>query len=364
MNDDYQPTYQTESFTLSTVHDRPIDYVWEGRMAAGMLTLIDGDPGNGKTLMVMDIAARLTRGDPLPGEEEGSEPANVLMFTAEDSLEQVVKPRFMAAGAVENRVNFMVKRHTENNSVVPVSLPNDIENIERVAKYLPNLRMIMFDPVMSYLSTEISSADDMQVRQALAPLTAMAERLGCAVVMIRHLNKNQGSSAMYRGGGSIAFIGAARFSFMSARHPDDPTRERRVLAPNKVNANKMPPAYTYTIENHEEYNQPVINWGDEIVMHADNLVLEGKSEAEQNKLQDSIRWLRAAMRNGPVPPQDLFARCAKDGFDRPEIKNAIDADGVRRRENYYSQKWEYYYPDDRKQQIEKDGGFTPSQDYE
>lgn len=364
MNDDYQPTYQTESFTLSQVRARPIDYIWEGRMAAGMITLIDGDPGNGKTLMVMDIASRLTRGDSLPGETEGAEPASVLMFTAEDSLEQVVKPRFMAAGAVESRVGFIVKRHTGNNSVVPVSLPNDIQAIENVAQYMPNLRMIMFDPVMSYLSTEISSADDMQVRQALAPLTAMAERLGCAVVMIRHLNKNQGSSAMYRGGGSIAFIGAARFSFMAALHPDDPDRERRVLAPNKVNANKMPLAYTYTIENNEEYSQPVIRWDDQVEMHAENLVLEGKSEAEQNKLQDSIKWLRAAMRNGPVTPQDLFALGTKDGFERSEIKSAIDADGVRRKQNRNTLRWEYHYPPERHKQIADDKGFVELNSYE
>ena len=361
MDDQLQPMYQRRSFRMSDVQERPIEYVWRGRMAEGMLTLIDGDPGNGKTLLAMDIAARLTRGDPMPDEEDDvrREPASVLLFTAEDNLEQVVKPRMLAAGAVDKRVGFVVKRHVENNAEVPLAIPDDIHHIRDVAKGMVNTKMILIDPIMSYLSTEISSADDMQVRQALEPLTAMAAEVGCSVVMIRHLNKVQGSAAMYRGGGSIAFIGASRFSFMSARHPDDPDREQRVLAPNKINANEDPPALSYTIGTNEEYDQPVIEWGESLDMHAEALVLEGRSQAEQNKILDSVRWLRYAMRNGPVQPQALKSACAKDGFEWSEIKSAIDADLVRRKRNAFTEEWEYYYPDERIKQLPGGKVWTP-----
>lgn len=169
---------------------------------------------------------------------------------------------------------------------------------------------------------------------------------------------------MYRGGGSIAFIGASRFSFVSGRYPDDPTGEVRVLAPNKINANKNPLALTYTIQHNEEYRQPVIQWGSEAELHAEQLVLEGKSIAEMNKIQDAMAWLRSAMSSGSVPTGELKKRAGADNFSWAEVMDAIDADGVRRKENALTHVWEYYYPEKRLREIVAAEGFIGQDQYE
>lgn len=330
---------------LSTVQSKRVQYIWPGRLAEGMLSLIDGDPGSGKTTAALDIAARVTTGDPFPGETERREPRSVILLSAEDSAEQTLRPRMEAAGADLARV-LLIDKQNQDGAAINIVLPDDLFSMNAVMS-ASDVALVIIDPLMAYLSGELNSNSDQDVRRALAPLMAMAERWGCAVLMIRHMNKGVGASPMYRGGGSIGVIGAARFAFVAARDPDDPTGLRRVLAPVKINVGPEPPALAYTLESVEGMDVAKVEWHGEITMSAAKLVMAAKSEAEQNAIKDAVEWLRDQLKvSGAKPVTEVRSQATKDGFTWDEIKTAIGVEGIRRRRSDAPPNdWLLHYPD-------------------
>jgi hypothetical protein len=230
--------------TLDAVTAKPIEWLWRGYIPAGTVTLAEGDPGLGKSQLVFDLAARLTTGSPMPG-ESGSRPvANVIIVNGEDDLARVIKPRLMAAGADLSRVAYrtVVK---EADKERPISMPEDIPLIaadlaEQEAK------LIILDPFEAFLSGKVRTKENHDIRRALTPLARVAEETGAAIVLVRHLNKNQGQQAIYRGNGSIGIVGAARSALVVGRDKADP--EAMILASVKSNLGPRPNAQKYRIQ--------------------------------------------------------------------------------------------------------------------
>jgi hypothetical protein len=208
------------------------------------VTLTEGDPGLGKSQLLFDLAARLTTGRPMPG-ESGSRPvANVIIVNGEDDLARVIKPRLMAAEADLSRVAYrtVVKEKGEER---PISMPEDIPLIaadlaEQEAK------LIILDPFEAFLSGRVRTKENHDIRRALTPLARVAEETGAAIVLVRHLNKNQGQQAIYRGNGSIGIVGAARSALVVGRDRADP--EAMILASVKSNLGPRPNAQKYRIQ--------------------------------------------------------------------------------------------------------------------
>lgn len=233
---------------LENVIASKVEWLWEGRIPLGTLTLIDGDPGLGKTMLAACLAACVTRGRLLPDGTPGVDGGAVLV-SVEDDLARTIKPRLQAAGADLSRVRAiqLVKVVNEDTGEVwerPFSIVSDLPLVEDAIAEV-GAKLVVIDPIMACLDSSIDSHKDQQVRTALVPLIKLAERTGCAVVIIRHLSKNETGNALYRGGGSIAFIGAARSALLLAKHPED--EEKRVLAPLKANLGKTPKALAYHI---------------------------------------------------------------------------------------------------------------------
>lgn len=320
--------YYISSFPLSSVTPRAIDYIWPGRLARGMISLWDGDPGSLKTTAAMDIAARITRGAGMPGQpgdgiSDTLPRRGVVLMTAEDSLDQIVYPRMKVAGADLSRVGIVVKRTVDTPYGPLPSLPEDIEGIElRVAASAADL--VVIDPVMSYLSGDLDSNSDQDVRAALAPLGAMCARQNCALIIIRHLNKNSSASSLYRGSGSIGITGIARFAMAVAKDPDDYTGETRLLSPVKVNVSKMPKSIRFRPVAVDGEDVPAIEWGEEVEIDADDL-LAHKTTSERARLKDVMEWLRVEMeRAGGHPIQSaVMDRGRKDGIANAEIRDAM-----------------------------------------
>lgn len=183
------------------VKEMPLRWLWEGRIPLGAITVLDGDPGLGKSLVTLDLAARVTRGRQMPWDapalEEG--PAGVVLLSAEDGLATTIVPRLRIAAADLRRVRIIrnvpdADSQTGQSLSRPFRLPRDIPFLEHAIQR-KDARLVVIDPLMAYLDTSVNSWSDQDVRSALAPLAALAERTGVAMLILRHLNKSAGKDA-------------------------------------------------------------------------------------------------------------------------------------------------------------------------
>jgi len=245
---------------LAEVAPRAVRWLWPGRVPLGKLTVLDGDPGLGKSTVVLDLAARVSRGAPLPDDSLGDlrGAASVVLLCDEDGIADTVRPRLEAAGADLTRV-VAVTAVPGPRGLRPPRLPFDSLAIIRIVN-AHAARLLVVDPLMAYLDAAVTAYRDQTVRAALAPLTLLADRAGVAVVVVRHLTKTGAASSLYRGGGSIGIIAAARSGLLVALDPHDPTGQRRVLATTKGNLAQPAPALIYTLEASPTLPAPRVVW--------------------------------------------------------------------------------------------------------
>jgi RecA-family ATPase len=238
-----------KTLRAADIEPERIRRLWGNYLFLGKVTVIDGDPGLGKSTAMVDIAARVTTHQPMP---DGSRsdldgPASVLILSAEDGAGDTIRTRLEAAGADLERAIIWDCNIDDNGSELLPSLPEDISLMaELIQRH--DVAMVTIDPIMAYLGSNTNSYRDQDVRRALAPLAKIGEATGAALVLVRHLNKAMGGSAIYRGGGSIGIVGAARSGLLAAKHPDD--ENRRILASTKCNLGPQPPFLAYRLEGH------------------------------------------------------------------------------------------------------------------
>jgi len=199
---------------MSSVEVAQVKWIWYPYIPCGKVTIIQGDPGEGKTTFVLAMVALLTRGKPLPESEAGSEPINVIYQTAEDGLADTIKPRLLAAGADCEKVLVIDESETE--------LTLSDKRLEQAIKET-GAKLIVLDPLQAYLGDGVDMHRANEIRPIFKRLCLMAERTGCAVILIGHMNKMQGAKSSYRGLGSIDFRAAARSVLVVGRLKNEPT---------------------------------------------------------------------------------------------------------------------------------------------
>jgi hypothetical protein len=188
-------------------------------------------------------------------------------------------------------------------------------------------RLVVVDPLVSYLSTDVNSHKDQDIRRAMAALTLVAERTGAAIVSVRHLNKGGGDKALYRGGGSIGMIGAARAGFLLGVHPDD--SDVRVLSPTKMNVGKEPPAIEFRLREADgEWKVPVVEWGAETDLRANDLLGAPSGDDLAPKRAAAQTWLLAQLEGGPMPAKQIYAKAAEVDIAEMTLRRAKAALGV------------------------------------
>jgi len=189
-----------------------VQWLWHPYIPFGKLSIIQGDPGEGKTTLALRLAAACSTGIPLPGMEP-MEPFNVIYQSAEDGMGDTIKPRLMEAGADLERVLSIVEEKKQ------LSLLD--ERIEKAIRE-HNARLMILDPIQGYIGSRVDINRANEIRTVLKSVSSVAERTGCAIVLIGHLNKASGSSSAYRGLGSIDFRAAARSVLLIGRLKKDP----------------------------------------------------------------------------------------------------------------------------------------------
>jgi hypothetical protein len=305
---------------LSSVQPERVEWLWPGRIPRGKLSLLDGDPGLGKSVLTMDLAARVSSGQSMPWEPrepgEDRDPAGVVLLTAEDGLADTVVPRLKAAGADLDRVRAL--ETVPDKPPRPPQLPEDCDWIGEAVKQV-EAALVIIDPLMAYLAGGVNSHRDQDVRRALLPLAQLAQRTGAAVLVVRHLNKAMGGNPLYRGGGSIGIIGAARSGLLVARDPDNP--DRRVLASTKCNLAKLPASLSFDLSAADNGGLRV-GWIGESAHTAETLLTAPIDGEDRGAVAQAVEVLRSILADGPRPVKEVQREARKAGVSEVTLRRA------------------------------------------
>ncbi|MEQ8717165.1 MAG: AAA family ATPase [Acidimicrobiales bacterium] len=309
---------------LGDVEPEVVRWMWPGRMPFGKLTMLDGDPGVGKSTLALDIAARVTTGGVMPGcgVDGRRQPAAVVLLSAEDGVADTIRPRVDAAGGDPDLVYVVEAVRGESpDSLTELSLPVHVEQVRAVVDEVGAV-LVIIDVLNAYLHTTLDVHKDQAVRAGLRPLADMAAATGAAVLALRHLNKSGGPKALYRGGGSIGIAGAARSVLVAGDHPDD--AGLRVLASVKSNLAERPPALGYRLVPVDEHGCSRIEWAGAVDLDADAL-MGGSDDVPAREVDE---FLRAELAEGAVPAKEMLRRGREAGFSDKQLNSAKKRVGV------------------------------------
>ncbi len=310
---------------MASVKPERVSWTWTGYIPAGKVTVEEGDPGLGKSTMTLDLAARISRGARMPDGTPGPTAAGVVILSAEDGLADTIRPRLEAAGADLDKVVALTAILGDGERMP--SLPIDLDEIEATV-IEHDAALVIIDPLMAYLAADVNSHRDQDVRRTLAPLSALAERTGAAVLVVRHLNKGSGP-ALYRGGGSIGIIGAARAALLVAPDPEDETR--RILAVSKSNLGALPPALAYRVEGDVATGAARIVWEGTTAHTAADLLATPVDDEERGARDEAHDFLAELLVRGPLPTRKVKAESAQAGLSWATVRRAAGSLGIRPR---------------------------------
>jgi hypothetical protein len=321
---------------LSQINSKSIRWLWEPYLPRGKLAVFDGDPGVGKSFVTVDLAARLSRGGPLPDGKPLDRPHTTILLSAEDDAADTIRPRAEAAGADLDRI---IALGAEDRA--PLFFPDQVAELEElICAHAADL--VVIDPIMAFLSLDVAANLDQCVRRGLGPLAAVAARTDCAIVLIRHLRKSEGGRAVHRGVGSIGFIATARTGLFAARHPVDPTVS--VLAVPKTNAAGIESALSlaYRIKSREA-NRAVIDWIGSASLSAD--ALNQSLPAPLRPREWAATWLTNVLASGPRKSTEILAGAAAVGIPEATLNRAKQELRVGARKVHSKDRAEWYWYD-------------------
>jgi hypothetical protein len=312
-----EETREPYAVRLIDVAEDRVRWLWPGRIPLGKLTILDGDPGLGKSTVTLDIAARVTTGKAMPATQDPTLAAShVVLLTAEDGLGDTIRPRLAAAEADLGKVTALEGIRLSSGTLLPIFLPMHIGYLRQVLRDT-QARLVLIDPLMAYLPESVNAASDQSVRQALLPLSECAEATGAAVLVVRHLNKQPGKNVIYRGGGSIGIIGAARSGLLIAKdrvHPD-----RRFLGVTKSNLCKPPRTLAFQLI--EGNGSAIVRWSDEVDVAIEDVLSESGEEGESEGVEADA-FLLARLGAGPVPAKQILQDAAEASISERTLRRA------------------------------------------
>ena len=290
---------------MSDVELTPVDWLWKPYLPFGKLSVLQGNPGEGKTYFAMHLAAACTNGKLLPNMER-MEPFNVIYQTAEDGLGDTVKPRLIEAGADLDRVLVI------DDSEVQLTLSD-----ERIEKAIieNNARLVIIDPIQAYLGADVDMNRANEVRPIFMRLGQVAQRTGCAILLIGHLNKAAGMQSLQRGLGSIDIAAAVRSVMFIGKLKHDPTM--RILTHEK--SSLAPPGASLAFSLGDEGG---FRWVGEYDITADEMLsgIEPQRETKTQQAKDLICTLLAGGKR--VYSEDIDKVALERGIPGRTVRDA------------------------------------------
>jgi len=290
---------------MSNVELTPVEWLWKPYLPFGKLSVLQGNPGEGKTYFAMHLAAACTNGKLLPNMER-MEPFNVIYQTAEDGLGDTVKPRLIEAGADLDRVLVI------DDSEVQLTLSD-----ERIEKAIieNNARLVIIDPIQAYLGADVDMNRANEVRPIFMRLGQVAQRTGCAILLIGHLNKAAGMQSLQRGLGSIDIAAAVRSVMFIGKLKHDPTM--RILTHEK--SSLAPPGASLAFSLGDEGG---FRWVGEYDITADEM-LSGIEPQRETKTQQAKDLICALLAGGKqVLSEDIDKAALERGIPGRTVRDA------------------------------------------
>ena len=270
----------------------------------GKITIIQGDPGEGKTTLVLQIIARLTKGEAIIN-EKAKQPINVIYQTAEDGLGDTIKPRLLSADADCSKVLVIDDKDT------PLTM-RDVRLEQAIVE--TKAKLVVLDPIQGFLGADVDMHRANKIRPVMKHIAELADKYKCAIILIGHMNKCSMGKSTYRGLGSIDFQAAARSVLIVGRIKDEP--EIRVVCQTK--SSLAPEAKSIAFRLNKENG---FEWIGEYDVTADDLL---SGTAKGTKKQAAIDFLEEFVLNGAKPQTEIMKLAKEKGFSEKTVRNAKD----------------------------------------
>lgn len=313
---------ELQMIKMSEIQSQEVEWLWYPFIPYGKLTIVQGDPGDGKTTLILNIAAKLSRGDGLDSEMKLSEPMNVIYQSAEDGLADTVKPRLELAGADCERI-LVIDENEKSLSMVDERLEKAIVQTKA--------RMLILDPIQAYLGGGMDMNRANEARDMTKKLGALAEKYKCAIVLIGHMNKAAGNKAAYRGMGSIDFFAVARSVLLVGRVEGEPNIRAIVQIKNNLAAFGHPKAF--------QLSENGFSWIGDYEITADEVL--GGIAPKANKMEQAKQMLRElALTSNAVQSNEIFDMADEQGISKRTLENAKKELGIRAKKINSSWYWE------------------------
>ena len=307
---------------MSEVQLQEIEWLWFPFIPYGKLTIIQGDPGDGKTNLVLNIAAKLSKGERLDENMNITETVNIIYQTAEDGLADTVKPRLELAGADCEKIA-VIDESEKSLSMIDERLE---EAIVRT-----HAKLLILDPIQAYLGGGMDMNRANEARDMTKKLGALAEKYKYAIILIGHMNKASGNKAAYRGMGSIDFFAVARSVLLVGRVEGEPNIRAVVQIKNNLAQFGHPKAF--------ELSENGFKWLGDYEITADEVL--GGIAPKANKLEGAKQLLRElAETSNAVQSNEIFDMADEQGISKRTLENAKKELGIRAKKINNSWYWE------------------------
>lgn len=270
----------------------------------GKITIIQGDPGEGKTTLVLQIIARLTKGEAIIN-EKAKQPINVIYQTAEDGLGDTIKPRLLSADADCSKVLVIDDKDT------PLTM-RDVRLEQAIVE--TKAKLVVLDPIQGFLGADVDMHRANKIRPVMKHIAELADKYKCAIILIGHMNKCSMGKSTYRGLGSIDFQAAARSVLIVGRIKDEP--EIRVVCQTKSSLAPEAKSIAFRLSKENGFE-----WIGEYDVTADYLL---SGTAKGTKKQAAIDFLEEFVLNGAKPQTEIMKLAKEKGFSEKTVRNAKD----------------------------------------
>lgn len=298
---------------MNEVEAKKVNWLWYPYIPYGKITLIQGDPGDGKTTFVLAVAALLTNGKPMPECKDTAEPVTVIYQTAEDGLSDTIKPRLEEVGADCSRVIVI----DESEQALTLS----DERIEQ-AIIKVNAKLLILDPLQAYLGVDVDMHRANEIRPIFKSLAGVAERTGCAIVIIGHMNKMNGTKGLYRGLGSIDITAAVRSILLVGR--DKEIENTRIMAHLKSSLAPEGCPIAFELDRDSGFR-----WVGAYDISIDDILNGTRLEREPTKEIQAVSLITEMLRDNDMPCNEIYNRLAEHNISRRTAENAKQLVGVR-----------------------------------
>lgn len=298
---------------MEDVVSKEVEWLWYPYIPYGKITIIEGDPGEGKTTLVLKLAAALSRGLPLPCDDDKEyEPIHIIYQTAEDGIEDTIKPRLEKAGADCSMIRVIDETDKE------LSMTDD--RLEQ-AIIETKARLIILDPIQAYIGATVDMHRANEIRPVLKHLGIIAEKHNCAIILIGHMNKASGSKSTYRGLGSIDIQATARSVLLVARLRDKPNI--RIMAHDK--SSLAPAGDAIGFEMTEDNGMVCIGPYDITI----DELLSGNEGRGKKKLDIAENFIKEYFgSNKVIPSNEIMMEAAKRSIKRNTLLSAKKKLGI------------------------------------